>query len=78
MIQTSEMYRLSGGFCYQKTCGECAYYLGSKELSCVLYPNEYGMEWGGGKMACKFFEEKHEKEQQMNITSWFKMITKNQ
>lgn len=75
MISTSEMYRISGGCTIGRFCGECANYIESKELSCIVYPKKYGAVWDGGKLACKYFREREEGHQ-MDISDWIKELTK--
>lgn len=58
MIKLSEMYRISGGCTPSRTCSECADYIGGKELTCLIYPKDYGMQWEGSRMACKYFRER--------------------
>lgn len=52
------MYRISGGCTLSHTCSECADYIGGKELACLIYPKDYGAQWEGSRMACKYFRER--------------------
>ena len=71
MIKLSEMYRISGGCTPSHTCSECADYIGGKEMTCLIYPKDYGMQWEGSRMACKYFRER-KGDGQMDIGDLFR------
>lgn len=73
MRKVSEMYRRSGGTCWQHTCSECADYIfGKKYGKCRNY--ELDAPWNPNFIACKFFTVEHEEELkgQMNIFDFVK------
>lgn len=71
MIKIPEMYRISGGCTLGHTCQECAEYIGGKDLTCIIYPKDYGTNWDGKRIACKYFRIREEGEQ-MDISDLFR------
>lgn len=83
MRRISEMYERSGRCDYRHACGECNYIRietsktrwghRQQESSCELYKQIYGTAtWNTKWGACKFFRDKRQKPEQLNIWDYIK------
>lgn len=75
MIKLSEMYRISGGCKKEYACCKCANHIGEKDLTCIVYPKDYGTIWDGNRMACKYFRKRTE-DDQMDISDLIRLKLK--